>query len=362
MLLPSAFCDQSQATGNTNPSRPLLQRILTYTNSSSGSDLPTILSMRRGGAALPALDTSYTYMTATSAVPAGIQSTCRALQALLGVTPSAMHSATLKRARIPPPSSTQHSALGTLSTEYSRMRNNRTYTMPPCTPPPRGANKRTRDTYESTTLNNASNPHHETSLNHGYGYDSGYPSNSSSDNDADTESASPNPDTKHFSTPKRRQRLPGPIHIPFGLERSDFANLQDREVVAAATLTSPTSSSQSIVAESGSRTPKPLDSYSPLTETGASRGDVKDKESWTVHDDADLVTVVLEKMKLSRHDWEECATMLGAKGEGISLGKRFQWLMTEGDIGLKMGIEGRGRFEGRRVSKRQGRGDVRMMF
>ena len=78
--------------------------------------------------------------------------------------------------------------------------------------------------------------------------------------------------------------------------------------------------------------------------------DEKDEQEdfWTPLDDAQLVHLVLEKLKLSRRDWNECARVLGAEGEGGSLGKRFKYLVEEGKVGLKM--------------KGMGRGDVREIF
>lgn len=354
MLLPSAFCDQSQATG-TKVSRPLLERFITYTGSSSGSDYPTISRLRRNQVAFPALDTAITCLSPNPSMSTGIQSTCRALQAFLGVTPSSTISTTMKSNKIPLPPTVRSSAMGTFPIKNNRISKKRTSPTRP-SGPSRGNNKRTRDDYELSELKKTMEQYSQASYNHEYSYDSGYPSSNSSD--ADAETASLESETKGFSTPKRRRRLPGPIHLPFGLDRSDFADLRDSEAISStAQPFLQTSSSQTILSESIPHTPEPLSLSSSFAE-----GEATEEEWWTPLDDAQLVTLVLEKMRLSRRDWEECAKVLGAEGEGVTLGKRWQWLMEEGKIGLNMGIKGRGRFEGRRTSKRQGRGDVRLVF
>ena len=188
---------------------------------------------------------------------------------------------------------------------------------------------------------------------HGYGYsfDSGYAGSSSSASSPDTEYAS---SEKCFSTPKRRRRFPGPVNIPFGLDRQDFADLESANNELAilerrATMTASPRSDRAFESLCSPATP-------------VSPDEDETEEWWTPLDDAHLVTVVLEKMNLSRRDWEECARVLGAEGEGGSLGKRWKWLMEEGKIGLKMGAGEAGRFEGRRARRRQVRGDVRGIF
>ena len=196
----------------------------------------------------------------------------------------------------------------------------------------------------------------QNSSTHGYGYsfDSGYAESGSSASLSDTEYVF---SEKCFSTPKRRRRFPGPVNIPFGLDRQDFADLESANNELA-TLTQ-----RATMVTTSPRSDRVFESCS-LLDTPISPPDEDDEmeEWWTPLDDAHLVTTVLEKMNLSRRDWEECARVLGAKGEGGSLGKRWKWLMEEGKIGLKMGVGEAGRFEGRRGRRRQVRGDVRKVF
>jgi hypothetical protein len=103
------------------------------------------------------------------------------------------------------------------------------------------------------------------------------------------------------STPKR-QRI-APEIIPLGLERRDFHSLHLQEIT-----------------ESQSRAQYPV-------------LDINGNEEWTNEDDRLLVELVLEKLKLTKSDWQDCARSLG-KDRG-SVGKRWKSLMGAGEIGLK---------------------------
>ncbi|KAI1268226.1 hypothetical protein F5Y18DRAFT_221014 [Xylariaceae sp. FL1019] len=101
------------------------------------------------------------------------------------------------------------------------------------------------------------------------------------------------------STPKRARIAPEAI--PLGLEPSDFHNI-----------------------------------YKPA-QVDQDRGtdvDIEpDGEPWSVEDDRILVELVLDKLKLSKSDWQECARSLGK--DRNSLGRRWKSLMIHGDVGLK---------------------------
>ncbi len=58
-----------------------------------------------------------------------------------------------------------------------------------------------------------------------------------------------------------------------------------------------------------------------------------DGAAWTAEDDRILVEPVLEKLKLSKSDWQDCARSLG-KDRG-SVGRRWKSLMLNGDVGIK---------------------------
>lgn len=54
---------------------------------------------------------------------------------------------------------------------------------------------------------------------------------------------------------------------------------------------------------------------------------------WTNEEDRLLVELVLEKLKLSKSDWQDCARSLG-RDKG-SIGRRWRTLMASGDVGLR---------------------------
>jgi hypothetical protein len=97
------------------------------------------------------------------------------------------------------------------------------------------------------------------------------------------------------STPKRVRRAPEVL--PLGLERADFQSLHgpdagEAEVEEAAKI-----------------------------------------EEWSTEEDRLLVELVLEKLKLTKSDWQDCARSLG-KDRG-SVGRRWKSLMGAGEVGLK---------------------------
>ena len=119
------------------------------------------------------------------------------------------------------------------------------------------------------------------------------------------------------STPKRRRFAPE--ILPLGLERSDFHTLHLQNVTA----------SQENV----------LPSVEGSGETSRER-----EGEWTTEEDRLLVELVLEKLKLTKSDWQDCARSLG-KDRG-SVGKRWKSLMGNGDVGLKSRSSRRAKIHG----------------
>ncbi|KAK0118899.1 hypothetical protein ONS95_007771 [Cadophora gregata] len=109
--------------------------------------------------------------------------------------------------------------------------------------------------------------------------------------------------TNRPSTPKRMRFAPE--IIPLGLERSDFHDLRLAEVEAQ--------SQGETVLQS-------------IEGSGF-------KSEWSTEEDRLLVELVLEKLKLTKSDWQDCARSLG-KDRG-SVGRRWKSLMGAGDVGLK---------------------------
>ncbi|KAG9247520.1 hypothetical protein BJ878DRAFT_492212 [Calycina marina] len=110
--------------------------------------------------------------------------------------------------------------------------------------------------------------------------------------DSDEEAMAP-------STPKRMRIAPEVL--PLGLERSDFHRLEVQG----------------------------LGHEDDLLES------VKDRQGgeWSTEEDRILVELVLDKLKLSKSDWQDCARSLG-KDRG-SVGKRWKSLMNAGDVSLR---------------------------
>lgn len=119
------------------------------------------------------------------------------------------------------------------------------------------------------------------------------------------------------STPKRRRFAPE--ILPLGLERSDFHTLHLHNVTA-----SPENVLQSV------------------EESSEAQGERE--EEWTTEEDRLLVELVLEKLKLTKSDWQDCARSLG-KDRG-SVGKRWKSLMGNGDVGLKSRSSRRAKIHG----------------
>jgi hypothetical protein len=105
------------------------------------------------------------------------------------------------------------------------------------------------------------------------------------------------------STPKRMRFAPEVL--PLGLERSDFQSLQLQAI------------------EQG-QNPQGLGIE---TQEGEVQGE------WTTEEDRLLVELVLEKLKLTKSDWQDCARSLG-RDRG-SVGRRWKSLLGGGEVGLK---------------------------
>lgn len=103
------------------------------------------------------------------------------------------------------------------------------------------------------------------------------------------------------STPKRARIAPE--RLPLGLERSDFHDIHRLEGGS----------------ESGSK--------------GTNVEVEADGEEWSAEDDRILVELVLEKLKLSKSEWQDCARNLGKDRHTVN--RRWKSLIMNGEIGLK---------------------------
>ncbi|KAI1379381.1 hypothetical protein F4677DRAFT_329599 [Hypoxylon crocopeplum] len=219
-----------------------------------------------------------------------IFSSCRALQSMLTAppaTPSNDNVATLRDSLPTPPMA--HTALPPLKL---RLRSRKADANGEALPrkkivkrsaaPPRGVNKRRRAV--------------EDDMGRDDDIDSDLEISDSDNKDQDSEEPTFRP-----STPKRARIAPEVI--PLGLERTDFHNLH------------------------------PTSGVGQSTAEGTEVEIEADGEQWSKEDDRILVELVLEKLKLSKTDWQDCARSLGK--DRSSIGRRWRSLMVNGDVGLK---------------------------
>lgn len=115
---------------------------------------------------------------------------------------------------------------------------------------------------------------------------------------ATTERDSRDASPERPTTPKRSRIAPE--RMPLGLERSDFHSLHSAAIGGS-------------------------DAGMAATE--------EDSNEWTPEDDRMLVELVLEKLKLSKSDWQDCARNLGK--DRHSLSRRWKSLMMSDEVGLK---------------------------
>jgi hypothetical protein len=106
------------------------------------------------------------------------------------------------------------------------------------------------------------------------------------------------------STPKRARI--SPEQLPLGLERSDFHNIH---LLEGSTLNQDTAKS------------------------GTDLQVEADGTEWSVEDDRVLVELVLEKLKLSKMEWQDCARSLGKDRHSVN--RRWKSLIMNGDVGVK---------------------------
>lgn len=105
------------------------------------------------------------------------------------------------------------------------------------------------------------------------------------------------------STPKRSRIAPE--QLPLGLERADFHDVERLNG------------------------PNPSDANKPGTDIEVEA----DGSEWSAEDDRILVELVLEKLNLTKKEWQECARNLGRDRQSVN--RRWKSLIAHGDIGLK---------------------------
>lgn len=213
-----------------------------------------------------------------------IISTCRSLQALIA-PPEATSPAPTTQLPTPPMSHAEPPPLKFRLRSRAKAEESGEHVMPrkrvAKRQPPRGANKRRRGVEDDM------------------GRD---------DEDAESEAEGPGEAEEKEEkeagpqTPKRARIAPEAM--PLGLARGDYHDLHLRE----------RESEQGL-------------GISALGADEATSGE------WTAEDDRVLVELVLEKLKLTKSDWQDCARSLGR--DRHSVGRRWKSLMAGGEVGLK---------------------------
>ena len=137
------------------------------------------------------------------------------------------------------------------------------------------------------------------------------------------------PDTDVMSTPKRRRRIP--LDMPLGLSAVDFESLE------------PTQSTEDIyndlnmpelLRDCTFDSDEDVDSGYGTSNRPSFDANAGSDPLWTIDDDRILVETVLEKLQLSKRAWSDCARKLGKSKD--SIGQRWQLLVDEGEVGLKV--------------------------
>ncbi|TGO64157.1 hypothetical protein BCON_0008g00040 [Botryotinia convoluta] len=273
MLLPSAFAcgDSSQALSQPSQNHNLLFASPPLSPTPSLSPTPTISNLFQS---------------------------CRALQSML-TTPTQLPSPPTLHAEIPssPPNRTSHPRLrlripSTAKRVVPETGDRKRISKRTSREVSRGINKRRRETDDDMIherMDDVSEQEHEDST------------------------------LRAPSTPKRRRRI-APEVLPLGLERSDFHTLRLAEMEN-------TPDDGAFIFSAGG------DSQCRESEAQRNEEEEQDGENWSREEDRMLVELVLEKLKLSKSDWQDCARSLG-KDRG-NLGRRWKTLMGAGEVGLK---------------------------
>lgn len=212
-----------------------------------------------------------------------IISTCRSLQALIATPEARSPEPATTQQLTPPISHAEPPPLKFRLRSRARAEESSEHVMPRKRivkrQPPRGANKRRRGLDDDMGRDN--------------------------DEESEAEGSGEAEEKEAPQTPKRARIAPETM--PLGLARGDYHDLHLRE-----------RDSQQGLGISVERSEE--------TTGGVS-------EEWTAEDDRILVELVLEKLKLTKSDWQDCARSLGKDKHGV--GRRWKSLMINGEVGLK---------------------------
>ncbi|KAL2154156.1 hypothetical protein VTH82DRAFT_2832 [Thermothelomyces myriococcoides] len=186
---------------------------------------------------------------------------------------------------------------------------------------PRGPNKRRRGVDDDNNNNNSSSNNGTARSVQGDSELEREVDEGSRQEDHDGGDSAPQPDPVTLPHTPKRSRI-APEIIPLGLERADYHSLHS-------SFSSSDNNDNDTVDSHNNHNGHPPQDYYPGTDVVVEA----DGEPWSTEDDRILVELVLEKLKLTKSDWQDCARSLG-KDRG-SVGRRWKSLMSNGDVGLK---------------------------
>lgn len=257
----------------------------------------------------------------------GLLGTCRALQSLLNSSPAQSP----RRAKPGGLQSPLHIVRPQPQPHHNYATRTPKRVVKPAAKPARGLHKRRREAYEDQS-------------------------------DVEMMTATPTSHDK-YSTPKRPRRAP--FELPLGLESSDFRSLDSPYEPESHFQPQSPSTAQSQPSATPATLPWNFHGDNPNTDRDtnlnmnlnldvattfqfdshnlrnqihpfSSHSDpISSPSDWTSDDDKRLVEMVLDKLKLSKRDWNDCARRMGKDHD--SVGKRWKALVGEGNVGLRRG-------------------------
>lgn len=328
MLLPSALSCESSSSSSTSLPKPYYQSTTLFAS-------PPISPP----------STSHSHSSnnqySTTAM-SSLFSTCRTLQSMLSPPPSQLPS---------PP--TQHMSAPIISSPFKLRLRNRGKSddsgltarkkitkraISSTSAPPRGINKRRRAIEDETSRESVDfddEEEEERDLNQNGKENMNMNMNMSNEQEVEGKEEEADEEQQREEGPRTPKRLRlAPEILPLGLERSDFHALHLQHQLSSQPLFFPTSSLAQASNPFSSSSHQTRHVERNQTERESREGDEeRGEEEWTTEQDRLLVELVLEKLKLSKSDWQDCARSLG-RDRG-SVGRRWKSLMAVGDVGLK---------------------------
>ena len=141
------------------------------------------------------------------------------------------------------------------------------------------------------------------------------------------------PSERPYATPKRRRLVP--LAMPLGLSASDFESLNMPPGYGPQP-SHPVGSTETWQQHHSST--------EPAMDCVMHDAEGENVPYWDASDDLALVSLLLDKLRVSKRDWNECARILGKDKDSLS--RRWRYLIGNGNLGLRRSNErGRGRLD-----------------